>query len=279
MELSTSQLIKKYGLDAKKSLGQNFILDANLTDKIARAAGDLNDFEVLEIGPGPAGLTRSILKYNPQKLLVVEQDARFIPLLEEIKSYNPNLEILQGDAMQIKENELFNKPFKIIANLPYNIGTLLLFKWLANYQNISSMILMLQKEVVERIVAKPGGKKFGRLSVMVNFLCDTKHLFDVSPAAFVPPPKVTSAIVKITPRAKPLMDVDLKILERICQAAFGQRRKMLRSSLKSLGINAEELLEKSQIDPTKRAEELSLEQFGVLTQNYIELSGLNRTSK
>jgi 16S rRNA (adenine1518-N6/adenine1519-N6)-dimethyltransferase len=265
---STSQLIKKYQLDAKKSLGQNFILDSNLTDKIARSAGDLQNFEVLEIGPGPGGLTRSILKNNPKKLTVIEQDQRVIPLLEEIKSYYPeNLFIVNDDALKIDENKLITgKPFKIIANLPYNIGTVLLFKWLENYQNISSMVLMLQKEVVERIVAKAGTKKFGRISVMVNFLCETEYLFDINPAAFTPPPKVTSSLVKITPRAKPLMDVDIKILGQITQAAFGQRRKMIRSSLKPLGVDIEVLLGKCKIDPTFRAEQLQLKDFGLLAQ-------------
>lgn len=264
---TTSQLLKKYHLDAKKSFGQNFILDGNLTDKIVRCAGELGNSEVLEIGPGPGGLTRSILRANPKKLTVIDRDLRFIPLLEEIKSYYPQLEIINDDALKIDENKLITKkPFKIISNLPYNIGTPLLFKWLENYQNIALMILMLQKEVVERIVAKPGTKKYGRISVMANFLCETEYLFDVHPSNFVPPPKVTSAIVKIIPREKPFMEVDLKLLARITQAAFGQRRKMIRSSLKSLGIDVEDLLKKCAIDGSKRAEELSLKEFGLLAQ-------------
>ena len=193
--LSSSDLIKKYNISAKKSLGQNFIFDKNLTDKIVRCAGELNNSKILEVGPGAATLTLSLLKNNPEKLIVVEKDQRFFSLLEEIKSFYPNqLEIICADALLIDEKKLFgNAPFKIIANLPYNIGTKLLFKWLENYQNIEMMILMLQKEVVERIVARAGNKDYGRLAVMVNFLCATEFLFDVNPACFTPPPKVISS--------------------------------------------------------------------------------------
>ncbi len=287
--LSTSETIKKYGLNAKRSLGQNFILDSNLTDKIARQAGDLNGFQVLEIGGGPGGLTKSILKLNPDKLTVIEQDDRCIAALEEIKTFYPQLEIIKGDALKfdiatfssvalgatkdissipkILNCSLDCKPkkLKIIANLPYNIATELLFKWMFSLQNVELMILMFQKEVVERIVAKPNTKAFGRLAVMINFFCETKKLFDISPSSFTPAPKVTSSLVMIKPRAKPIMDVDFKDLEKVCAAAFSQRRKMIKAGLRSICQDSEAWLKRCDIDPSLRAEQLTLEQFGKLT--------------
>lgn len=267
--LSTSDLIKKYDLDAKKSLGQNFILDKNFTDKIARAAGDLSAFEVLEIGPGPGSLTRSILDAGAKKLTVIEMDSRCIEALAELKNfYGERLEIIEGDALKIDENTIFSseKKFKIIANLPYNIGTVLIFKWLKIADKIESMHLMLQKEVVERIVAKPGDNHYGRLAVMVNFLCETKMVFTVSKSVFTPPPKVTSAIVQIIPRAKPLADVEFKKLERVVAAAFSQRRKMVKAGLKAVFKNSEEVLREVGIDPTLRAENITIEQFCLLAK-------------
>lgn len=264
--LSTSETIKKYGLNAKRSLGQNFILDSNLTDKIARQAGDLAGFHVLEIGGGPGGLTKSILKLNPDKLTVVEQDGRCIAALEEIKTFYPQLEIIKGDALKFDIAAFSaDKKLKIIANLPYNIATELLFKWMFSLQNVELMILMFQKEVVERIVAKPNTKAFGRLAVMVNFFCETKKLFDISPSSFTPAPKVTSSLVMIKPRAKPIMDVEFKELEKVCAAAFSQRRKMIKAGLKSICQDSEAWLKRSDIDPSLRAEQLTLEQFGKLT--------------
>lgn len=270
---TTSLLVKKHGLNAKKSLGQNFIFDSNLTDKIARSAGDLSTFEVLEIGPGPGGLTKSILKYHPKKLVVIERDPRFITALLEIKSfYNDHLLINQADALKINELELFGPDkFKIIANLPYNIGTKLLFKWLKICPRIESMTLLFQKEVAERIVAKPNSKKYGRLGVMVNFLCETEYLFDIAPSAFVPAPKVVSALVKIKPRPEPLMNIDIEILSKIVASAFNQRRKMIRSSLKAISSDVVSWLEKCAINPNLRAEQLSLEQFGKLTEHYVHI--------
>lgn len=287
--LTTSELIKKYGLDAKKSLGQNFILDKNFTDKIARAAGDLTNFEVLEIGPGPGSLTRSILDAGAKKLIAIERDQRCIEALKELKSfYGDRLEIIEADALEVDElvilglkgrgsqesyiqrssdlrskdgESVKEKKFKIIANLPYNIGTVLLFKWLKIAPKIESMHLMLQKEVVDRIVAKPGDNHYGRLAVMVNFLCETKMVFTVSKTVFTPPPKVTSAIVQIIPRQKPLGDVEFKKLEKVVAAAFCQRRKMLRSSLKSVFENPEEILKETGIKPELRAENLTIEEF------------------
>jgi len=295
MLLSTSELIKKYGLAAKKSLGQNFILDKNFTDKIARAAGDLSGSIVLEIGPGPGSLTRSILDAGAKKLIVVERDERCIELLGEFKNfYGDRIEVINGDALEfdfwrwlqlsrwsslsrlgsvgldsldkLDQRDMGDQRetsrIKIISNLPYNIGTVLLFKWLKDADKIESMHLMLQKEVVERITAKPGDKHYGRLAVMVNFLCETRLVFEVSRHVFTPPPKVTSAIVEIIPRQEPLVaEVDFKKLERVVGAAFNQRRKMLKSSLKAVFKNPEEVLLQAEIRPDLRPENLKIEEF------------------
>lgn len=265
--LSTSELIKKYGLDAKKSLGQNFILDKNFTDKIAKSAGDLSEFEVLEVGPGPGSLTRSILDAGAKKLTVIEKDERCLAALAELKEfYGDRLHIINADALEIDELELFShtKKIKIIANLPYNIGSVLLIKWLKISPKIASMTLMLQKEVVERIVAKPSTKPYGRLSVMVNHLAQSKMLFVANPSIFTPPPKVTSAIVEIAPCQNPLYAIEFKKLEKLVAAAFGQRRKMIKSALKDfpfLQCNANEALQKCNIDGNLRAENLTIQQF------------------
>ena len=273
--LSTSELIKKYQLDAKKSLGQNFILDKNFTDKIAKSAGDLSDFEVLEIGPGPGGLTRSILDAGVKKLFVIEKDQRCILALKELQEfYGSRLEIIEGDALEIDETKIFseNSQFKIIANLPYNIGTVLIFKWLKILPKIASMNLMLQKEVVQRICAKIDDKNYGRLAIMLNLLCDTKMLFEVNKMVFSPPPKITSAIVQIIPNAEKIEKYfeknNLKKFEKIVQQAFNQRRKMLKSSLKGAFVNQDlaEIFERCNIDGTKRAEELSIEEFWKISQ-------------
>ena len=271
-DFSAKTLAQKYGLLAKKSLGQNFLFDHKITDKIAISSGEIADKNILEIGPGPAGLTISILKKDPKKLIVIEQDQRVIPLLEEIKKSYPNLEIIYGDALKIDAKNLFNgEKFKIIANLPYNIGTVLVFGWLENLDKIDSITILLQKEVVQRIVATPGSKKYGRLSVMINFLCHTKSLFDVSAGSFVPAPKITSSLVQITPRLKSISDIDFKILSKVCEVAFNQRRKMLRSSLKALNVDVEILLDKAKIDGTKRAEQLRLEEFANLAKSYSKI--------
>ena len=273
--LSTSELIKKYQLDAKKSLGQNFILDKNFTDKIAKSAGDLSNFEVLEIGAGPGGLTRSILDAGVKKLIVIEKDQRCILALKELQEfYGSRLEIIEGDALEIDETKIFaeNSQFKIIANLPYNIGTVLIFKWLKILPKIASMNLMLQKEVVQRICAKIGDKNYGRLAIMLNLLCDTKMLFEVNKMVFSPPPKITSAIVQIIPNAEKIEKYfeknNLKKFEKVVQQAFNQRRKMLKSSLKGAFINQDlaEIFAKCDIAGTKRAEELTIEEFWKMSQ-------------
>ena len=273
--LSTSELIKKYQLDAKKSLGQNFILDKNFTDKIAKSAGDLSNFEVLEIGAGPGGLTRSILDAGVKKLIVIEKDQRCVLALKELQEfYGSRLEIIEGDALEIDETKIFtqNSQFKIIANLPYNIGTVLIFKWLKILPKIASMNLMLQKEVVQRICAKIGDKNYGRLAIMLNLLCDTKMLFEVNKMVFSHPPKITSAIVKIIPNVEKIEKYfeknNLKKFEKVVQQAFNQRRKMLKSSLKGAFINQDlaEIFAKRNIVGTKRAEELTIEEFWKMSQ-------------
>jgi len=273
--LSTSELIKKYQLDAKKSLGQNFILDKNFTDKIAKSAGDLSNFEVLEIGAGPGGLTRSILDAGVKKLIVIEKDQRCILALRELQEfYGSRLEIIEGDALEIDETKIFaeNSQFKIIANLPYNIGTVLIFKWLKILPKIASMNLMLQKEVVQRICAKIGDKNYGRLAIMLNLLCDTKMLFEVNKMVFSPPPKITSAIVQIIPNAEKIEKYfeknNLKKFEKVVQQAFNQRRKMLKSSLKGAFINQDlaEIFAQCDIAGTKRAEEITIEEFWKISQ-------------
>lgn len=268
--VSTKDLAKKYDLLAKRSLGQNFLFDHKITDKIANSTNISSDDNILEIGPGPGGLTRSILKKSPKKLITIEQDQRVIPILEEIKEHYPNnLEIIQGDALEIPISNLFyGERFKIIANLPYNIGTELVFRWLNDINLIESMTILLQKEVVQRIVAKSGNKKYGRLSVMINFQCFSKSLFDIAAGSFVPAPKVISSLVQIIPRKEIIADIDLKILSRLCACAFNQRRKMLRSSLKSFTNDVENLLKACNIDSSLRAEQLELEDFAKLVQNY-----------
>ena len=271
MLLTTSQIIKKYALDAKKSLGQNFILDKNFTDKIAKSAGDLSEFEVLEVGPGPGSLTRSILDAGVKKLTVIEKDERCLQALQELKDfYGDRLEIINGDALEIDEEKLFAHVFagggkiKIIANLPYNIGSVLLLKWLKIAPKIASMTLMLQKEVVDRIVAGPNTKHFGRLGVMTNHIAQSKMLFTVNRAIFTPPPKVTSAIVEIVPYENSPYKVDFKKLEKLVAAAFGQRRKMIKSALKNFdfgNLDVAMALKEAKIDGNLRAENLTIQQF------------------
>lgn len=256
-------VIKVYGLGAKKSLGQHFLLDANLTDRIARAAGPLSGKNVVEIGPGPGGLTRSILAQGPESLCVIERDQRCIDALSGLQDIYPSiLSIVDADAMKTGLADLSPRPSVIISNLPYNVGTALLIKWLNNLHGIERMILMFQKEVAERIAAQPGTGAYGRLAILTQWLCETRVLFNVDKRAFTPPPKVMSAVVEIIPREKPSADADLTKLENVTRAAFGQRRKMLRSSLKSLSIDPAD----AGIDPELRAEQLSIDDFCALAR-------------
>ncbi len=258
-----AQTIETYGLAPKKALGQNFLLDLNLTSKIARSAGPITGENILEIGPGPGGLTRAILKEKPGKLTVVERDDRCIPALEEIAAAYPGkLSIHSGDALEYAPETARSNPIRIISNLPYNVGTALLLNWLeANPWPpfYASMTLMFQKEVAQRIVAEPPSKSYGRLSILAQWRCHASMLFDVPAAAFTPPPKVTSTIVHLVPRKEPA-PCTLKTLSQVTAAAFGQRRKMLRQSLKVLGVGAE-LFDMTGIEPTERAERVPVEGF------------------
>jgi 16S rRNA (adenine1518-N6/adenine1519-N6)-dimethyltransferase len=257
-------VIRRHGLSAKKTLGQNFLLDLNLTARIARAGGPLDGITVVEVGPGPGGLTRALLAEGARRVIAIERDDRAIAALEEIAARYPGrLEIVPGDALEFDApSALGQERARVIANLPYNIATALLIGWLTGPWPpwFDMLVVMFQREVAERIVAAPGGKSYGRLAVLANWRCETKILFDVSPSAFVPPPKVTSSVVRLSPRAQPLA-CDAGVLQMVTAAAFGQRRKMLRQSLKSLGGDPLALLAAAEIDPTARAEEIPVEGF------------------
>ncbi|MBP1882778.1 16S rRNA (adenine(1518)-N(6)/adenine(1519)-N(6))-dimethyltransferase RsmA [Sinorhizobium mexicanum] len=255
-------VIQRHGLDAKKALGQNFLLDLNLTQKIARTAGPLDDATVIEVGPGPGGLTRAILALGAKKVVAVERDARCLPALAEIAAHYPGrLDVIEADALKVPFKTLADGPVRIIANLPYNVGTQLLVNWLLPEQwppFWQSMTLMFQREVGLRIVAGADDDHYGRLGVLCGWRTKARMAFDVSPQAFTPPPKVTSSVVHLEPIADPI-PCSVSTLEKVTQAAFGQRRKMLRQSLKSLG--GEALLARADIDPQRRAETLTVEEF------------------
>lgn len=259
------EVIAAHGLSARKSLGQNFLLDLNLTGRIARAAGNLTECTVIEIGPGPGGLTRALLNEGASRVIAIERDHRCIAALAEIQErYSGRLEVVEADALEVDLGELAEGPVKVAANLPYNISTALLTRWLtaASWPPwFSSLTLMFQKEVAQRIVAPEGSKAYGRLSVLCSATCEAEILFDVNPSAFTPPPKVTSAIVQLVPREQILLGCDIPILERVTAAAFGQRRKMLRQSLKRLGADTAALLEEAELSPTMRAEDVDAEGF------------------
>jgi 16S rRNA (adenine1518-N6/adenine1519-N6)-dimethyltransferase len=262
------EVIVRYGLSAKKSLGQNFLFDLNLTRRIARSAGDISEKMVIEIGPGPGGLTRALLQEGAQ-VIAIERDTRFQGAMEELSdAYPGQLTVVFGDALKLDPLSLISSggPPEIISNLPFNIATPLIFKWLESAQQFSGMTLTLQKEVAERITAAPRSKEYGRLSVMTQWRCSASGLFMIPPLAFVPPPKVTSIVIRLVPRNQPLAIADLNTLSKVVKAAFGQRRKMLRSSLKSLGADTGQLLKTADIPPTARAEELAVEQFCALAR-------------
>ena len=269
-------VIARFGLAAKKSLGQNFLFDLNLTRRIARAAAPLDSTTVIEVGPGPGGLTRALLMEGASRVVAIERDARAIAALEEISAAYPGrLAIVEGDALAVDWPALATGPAKIVANLPYNIATELLTGWLTSEPWppwFASLTLMFQKEVAERIVAPHGGKDYGRLSVLSQYRCTAKKLFDVNRSAFTPPPKVTSSIVQLVPRPDPRPHCDLKDLQRVTAAAFGQRRKMLRSSLRSLVEHPEDLLRVADIAPELRAEQVPVEGFARLAAGFRDLS-------
>jgi 16S rRNA (adenine1518-N6/adenine1519-N6)-dimethyltransferase len=262
------EVIAAHGLAAKKSLGQNFLLDLNLTRKIARAAGANDGGVFYEVGPGPGGLTRALLAEGADKVVAVERDIRCLPALQDIaQAYPGKLDVISADALEMDEAAILPPGVRIAANLPYNVGTALLIKWLTGESwppFWSSLTLMFQREVAERIIAKPDTEHYGRLSVLAAWRARAKILFDVNRNAFVPPPSVTSSIVRLEPLAEPATPCQLADLERVTAAAFNQRRKMLRQSLKQLG--GEALLEKAGIDPTARPEQLDVEQFAALAR-------------
>ena len=261
------EVIAKYDLAARRALGQNFLLDLNLTGKIARAAGDLASGTTIEIGPGPGGLTRALLNHGARELIAIERDARCLGALAEISAAYPGkLTVIEGDALTVDCAKLGSAPRRIVANLPYNIATPLIIKWLQQGAAFTSLTVMVQKEVADRLIAKPRSKDYGRLSIVTQFLAKPRRLFDLPPRAFVPAPKVTSTVIELLPLPEPAFPARLSDLERVTQAAFGQRRKMLRQSLRSLGGDTEALMAAAEITPTARAEELTVAQFAALAR-------------
>ena len=263
-------VIATHELAAKKSLGQNFLLDLNLTAKIARLAGDLSGADVLEIGPGPGGLTRGLLAEGARRVLAIEKDPRCMPALAEIAAAYPGrLETINGDALTVNPLEHLRPPIKIAANLPYNVGTELLVRWLTPPEwppFWESLTLMFQREVAQRIVATPGSKAYGRLALLAQWRTDPKIVMDLPPEAFSPPPKVNSAVVHLTALPAPRFPADPGTLNKVVAAAFNQRRKMLRSALKSVSPDIEDHLIAAGIKPTERAEQVELEAFCALAR-------------
>lgn len=268
-------VIRRHELSAQKSLGQNFLLDLNLTARVARGSGPLEGARVVEVGPGPGGLTRALLALGAAQVVAVERDRRCIAALAEVgEAYPGRLQVIEGDALTVDVRPYLGEgPARIVANLPYNIATLLLVGWLSSDPWppwFSSLTLMFQREVAERIVAAPGTKAYGRLAVLAGWRTKARILFDVAPSAFVPPPKVTSSVVHLVPREAPL-PCALRDLERVTEAAFGQRRKMLRQSLKSLGVETIALLERAGVEETARAEEIDVPGFVALARAFADL--------
>jgi 16S rRNA (adenine1518-N6/adenine1519-N6)-dimethyltransferase len=265
-------VIRRHGIVARKSLGQNFLFDLNLAARIARTAEPLAGTTVLEIGPGPGGLTRALLALGASRVVALERDERAIAALQEIAALCPGrLDIVSADALKYDPRaHLASGPVRIVANLPYNIATALLIMWVSVEPWppwYDEAVLMFQREVAERIVAERGSKSYGRLSVLVQWRCEARIAFDVNASAFVPPPKVKSALLRVVPRSAPI-PCDRAALEAVTQAAFGQRRKMLRQSLRSLGTEPAELIAAAGLDPTARAEEISVEQFVLLAREF-----------
>ncbi|TWI36962.1 16S rRNA (adenine(1518)-N(6)/adenine(1519)-N(6))-dimethyltransferase RsmA [Paracoccus sulfuroxidans] len=264
------EVIARHDLRAKKQLGQNFLLDLNLTAKIARSAGDLTGSDVIEVGPGPGGLTRGLLAEGARRVLAIEKDERALPALAEIaEAYPGRLQVIHGDALEIDPLAHLTPPIRIVANLPYNVGTELLIRWLTPavwppfWQTLT---LMFQKEVAERIVAEPGGKAYGRLAVLAQWRSDARIVMTLPPEAFVPAPKIHSAVVHLTALPEPRYPADPAVLNRVVAAGFNQRRKMLRASLRGIHPDIETLLRNAGIEPTARAEEIGLEQFCALAR-------------
>jgi len=260
-------VIARHGLAARRALGQHFLLDLNLTRRIARAAGDLSHGTVIEIGPGPGGLTRALLEVGARQVIAIERDERCRPALAELEAAFPGrLTVIAADALDVDAGRLGAPPRRIVANLPYNVATPLLIQWLGMVDAFAGLTLMFQKEVADRLTARPRTKDYGRLSILTQWLTEPRRLFDIPARAFTPPPKVTSTVVQLTPRSAPLHAADRALLERVTAAAFGQRRKMLRQSLKSLTADPAALLARVGIEETRRAEELDVGQFCALAQ-------------
>lgn len=272
------EVIARHGLGAKKALGQHFLFDMNLTRRIARAAGDLSQGTTIEVGPGPGGLTRALLLEGAGKLVAIERDERCLAALAELgEAFPGRLQVISADALETPIGPLGPAPRRIVANLPYNVSTQLLVGWLELIARepaaLSCLVLMFQKEVAQRLSAQPRSKDYGRLTILTQWLCEVEPLFDISPKAFVPPPKVTSTVVELRPRAAPAFPAEIASLQKVTAAAFGQRRKMLRQSLKSLGGDTLALLEASAIKETARAEELTLEDFCRLAEVWRKTRG------
>lgn len=267
-------VIRAHDLQARKSMGQNFLLDLNLTSKIARQAGDLTSCDVLEVGPGPGGLTRGLLAEGARRVLAIEKDARCLPALAEIKAAYPDrLDVVHGDALDVDPTRLLQRPIRVVSNLPYNVGTELLVRWLTPdtwppYWD--SLTLMFQREVAERIVAGPGTKSYGRLSILTQWRAEARIVMQLPPQAFTPPPKVSSSVVHIEALPAPRFPAEPSTLSRVVAMAFNQRRKMLRSSLKGLGPDTERRIRDAGISPTDRAEQISLEGFCALARAFAD---------
>ncbi|HJU16500.1 MAG TPA: 16S rRNA (adenine(1518)-N(6)/adenine(1519)-N(6))-dimethyltransferase RsmA [Stellaceae bacterium] len=261
------EVIARHGIAARKALGQNFLFDLNLTGRIARAARPLDHVTVVEIGPGPGGLTRALLAAGALRVVAIERDERCLAALGELAAFYPGrLDLVAGDALALDPAALAPPPRKIVANLPYNIATRLLLCWLDRIGEYESLVLMFQREVARRIAAHPHSRDYGRLSVLVQWLCEPRLLFDIPPAAFVPAPKVTSSVIALRPRPVPLAPAEKTRLESVLAAGFGQRRKMLRTSLKALGVAPELLLARAGVAGTARAEDLSVAEFCALAR-------------
>lgn len=264
------EVIRTHELVARKQLGQNFLLDLNLTAKIARQAGDLSGCDVLEVGPGPGGLTRGLLAEGARRVLAIEKDPRCLPALAEISdAYPGRLQVINGDALEVDVLAHLTPPVRVVANLPYNVGTELLIRWLTpdTWPPFwDSLTLMFQREVAERIVAKPRGDHYGRLAILSQWRTDAQIVMSLPPEAFTPAPKVHSAVVHLNRLEAPRYPADARVLSRVTAMAFNQRRKMLRSSLKGLGPQVEDWLRAAGIEPTQRAEEVGLEQFCALAR-------------
>ena len=263
------QVIADHGLRARKSLGQNFLLDPAITGRIARAAGDLSGTTVIEVGAGPGGLTRSLLAGAAHHVIAIERDPRCVEALAELTAAYPGrLRVVAADALKTDIVSLARAPRAVVANLPYNVATPLLIEWLAHATDFTGFTLMFQKEVAARISAPPGGRDYGRLSIAAQWRCEARTLFDVPPGAFSPPPKVTSTLIRLTPRPEPLAPADWGALERVTAAAFGQRRKMLRASLRQLGVDTQTLLGRAGVSPTVRAETVDIAGFCALAREF-----------